>query len=438
MARDAHDSSTSPDAARACPRDCLLRAAHVVDLDGVCHSPGQVRVANGRAAAFGPAGDDADGLPAVELQASMPGTDSGPFLVLPGLVNAHAHLDLTLLGPVPRTPGQDFAAWATEVVWPARRFTKAEALEASVCDGIAVTRQAGVAAIGDMAASITALNAFVECDVPGRTYLELYGYGPETASNVQIQIDALRLLRDELEPELARRVGLQPHAPYSAGPYTYAACADTDLPLATHLAEHAAEVDFVANQRGFFREELERYAQYVVDLPGYGEGLSPTACIEPVLRKAAGRFVAAHANFVEDADLTILAETRTSVACCPVASDYFHHPLPPFRAMDAAGVNICLGTDSVICQPADEPQPHGILPQMRRLFREAPDDAELPALLVRMATANGYAALDLDPAACMDRLCIVPLDGEPAGDPLRAALAGSGIAEAYELSTGVG
>ena len=91
----------------------------------------------------------------------------------------------------------------------------------------------------------------------------------------------------------------------------------------------------------------------------------------------------------------------------------------------AAGVNVCLGTDSILCQPADEAQALGILPQMRRLFvRDGTD----PMLLLRMATIHGARALCLGPLAATlqpdapARVMAVRIDPESEVDALTQAL----------------
>ncbi len=81
-----------------------------------------------------------------------------------------------------------------------------------------------------------------------------------------------------------------------------------------------------------------------------------------------------------------------SIAYCPIASEYFGHRGHRYRELLARGVNVCLGTDSMLCQPPDEPQPHGILAQMRRLLER---DDVAPGLLLAMATVNGAKALGL-------------------------------------------
>ena len=123
----------------------------------------------------------------------------------------------------------------------------------------------------------------------------------------------------------------------------------------------------------------------------------------------------------------MLRGTGTSVVYCPCASDYFGQPQPvgrsihPYRLLVESEVNVCLGTDSIICQPLQQKQPMGILSQMRFLFRR---DGTDPKLLLKMATVNGLRAMQFDEldatlaAGAPARFCGVRFDPNDPTDPL--------------------
>ena len=402
----------------------LLLASAACDVRGGVHRPGAVAVERGVAVAWADPRElrgRFHGAREIDL-----GVRFGPVLALPGMVNAHAHLDLAGVGPRPYRG--DFAAWVREEVLPVRRRgSAADGIRSAAADSLA----AGVEAVGDVAGSPGARAALAGTGLRGVSFEELFGLGEQA-------VEALSRRAAEVAAEVATRrpaggirPGLQPHAPYSVSPAGYAACVQTGLPLSTHLAELAEEAEFVGSGTGPLRAMLGS-----MDLwrPGLGDAYrgepSPVAWLRPHLQAAAGRFVVAHANHVRDEDIATLAATGTSVAYCPVASAYFGHTGHRYREMLDAGVNVALGTDSALCQPPDEPQPHGILPQARFLFRR---DGTDPGTLVRMATAHGFGALGLETRP--RRLTLVPID--PAGaDPLvevfagRAAARGLGLAEA--------
>ncbi|MEE9404032.1 MAG: amidohydrolase family protein [Algisphaera sp.] len=345
------------------------------------------------------------------------------MLLLPGFINAHAHLELTAIGPQPY--GGDFSDWVMMLrnhwpgdgpVWDKQPDLAwfAEASAAGACAAFA----AGVQAVGDIARFDASAEARRGAGLEGVTFIELFGLGPPH--------DA-----DALERVTQRADGFQPHAPYSAGPVVYEAAAATGLPLTTHLAETLDEAQFVAQASGAFRELLERVGKWLPGFAGaYQEDASPVAWMAPHLRR--DRWLLAHCNYVNDADIALLSETHASVAYCPIASDYFGHRDHRYRDMLAAGVNVCLGTDSVVCQPGDgDPtQWLSLLPQMRHLYRR---DGVDPAQLLEMATARGCAALNPqgDGGHAITRLVAIEIDAGLAIDPLvqvmRSDLPGRGV-----------
>lgn len=196
------------------------------------------------------------------------------------------------------------------------------------------------------------------------------------------------------------RVGLQPHAPYTAGLRAFDWASRQQLPLCTHLAETTSEHDFITHASGSFRAFLESMGLWDDSiLTEVGKGLHPIAHLAPALRAAPGRWLVAHVNDCDDPGLQILAETNTSVAYCPRSSSYFrnHESFGPHRYRDMlrAGINVCLGTDSIVNLPPDESDRLSTLDEMRFLFRR---DATDPLTLLQMATTNGAHALRLEPA----------------------------------------
>jgi cytosine/adenosine deaminase-related metal-dependent hydrolase len=197
------------------------------------------------------------------------------------------------------------------------------------------------------------------------------------------------------------RLGLQPHAPNTVDLRLYEWAVERaralGLPLATHLAETMVVRRFVMEGAGPQREFLERLGLWDASvLDHIGRGVAPVEHLEPVL--AAGRFVVAHVNDADDAAIERLAGTGTSVAYCPRASTYFgaERVFGPHRYRDMleAGVNVALGTDSIVNLPAADVERCGIsvLDDMRLLWRRDKTD---PCVLLAMATVNGARALGL-------------------------------------------
>lgn len=421
-----HASNTDPSETPA--RITLIRAGAVAGLDAFGHDarPGAVAVAGGRVI-------DAGETAALErryLTDAAAVIDRTEDLLVPGFVNAHAHFELNAIGPHPYTG--TFTSWVK--LLQRQRPRDAAAVGESVRKGVRMSLTAGVEAVGDIGGArfgeAAAWEALGRAPLAGVYFPELLAFGGDRADG------ELNRLRDLLaEPRVSGRMrrGISPHAPYSTGRCIYAAAThaavEHGLVATTHLAEMPEEHQFVSDASGPFRVFLESLGVWEDDhAKDYRDGLLAVPWMEPYLRQAP--WLLAHCNYVSDDDITLLAETGASVAYCPVASEYFGHQGHRYREMIEAGVNVCLGTDSIVCQPAVEiePQPLGVLPQMRRLYQR---DATDPALLLRMATTHGRRALRLD--RDVTRLAAVPFDTGDATDALTQVLRNNATVRALEL-----
>ncbi len=300
------------------------------------------------------------------------------LLLLPGLVNAHSHLDLTHLGPRPLEGG--FVEWI-KAVRDAR--CPANAAADSVRTGVRLLRAGGTAIVGDIA------NSGAQLSMPGVSYREFFGLGhrqPQT-------IEAMSTWLHEPPAGAGVRHGLQPHAPYSCGPDVYAWAASQSVLLSTHLAETLEELEFVRNARGPLADMLRSFG--VWDDAIHPTGQHPIDALAGSLSR--GSWTIAHANYIEDRHIAMLSSWPVSIAYCPRASAYFGHPHDDwpahrYRELLTAGVNVALGTDSIIC--LDTPDRISILDEMRLLFQR---DHTPASTLLQMATVNGARALGFDP-----------------------------------------
>lgn len=308
-------------------------------------------------------------------------------VLMPALVNAHAHLDLSHIGPKPYAG--DFTSWVNLV--RSNRAIEDHAIEASVRKGVQLSRAGGTALVGDISGvrSEIPLHTLRQSGMGGVSFLEFFGIGKSQAQVVEHMKNAIAA-----QKRIERGVvaGLQPHAPYSCGIDVYRAAAEAGCPIATHLAETPDELQLIADASGPLRLMLEAIG--VWDDTIAGSGKHPIEHLEPALSRAP--VIAAHVNYVDEHQLDLLARWRTTVAYCPRASAYFGHPLNGFpahryRQMIERGINVALGTDSLVClETADR---LSVIDEMRLLYRR---DGADPLLLMRMATINGALALGFD------------------------------------------
>lgn len=393
----------------------LFRAFGIADASGPLASPGAVLVRAGAGLPILIASGRESAVVRHEAAVGARVFDLGDSVILPGLVNAHTHLDLTHIGPQPFDPVAGFAGWARMIV--NGRLRDSVPLRSSVEEGLRKSIAGGVMAVGDIAGIMQTepVRALQDSGLLGVSFIEYFGVG----ARQEEMTERVALLLDEVQPPppvpprevseslraegatLRVRVGLQPHAPYTAGlrlmQWTARQHIERRLPLSTHLAETAAEREFVARGTGPFRAFLEGMGFWDDSiLKEVGHGRSPIEHLVPALRSAP--WLVAHANDCDDLGLHLLAETGTSIAYCPRSSSYFrnHESFGPHRYRDMlrAGINVCLGTDSIVNLPPSESDRISTLDEMRFLFRR---DAVDPALLLKMTTINGAIALGLDP-----------------------------------------
>lgn len=412
----------------------LLHAAAVRDARGVSAAPGAVLTRGDRVVHCG---SFARVEAYCERQGISPSIEERwrSHLLMPALVNAHAHLDLTH-APATAYRG-DFTAWLEHVI--SHRTEDPVCVTQAVRHGLELSRAAGVGVVGDVAASRTAVEARMAAEAEtasgspdeqrGVSFLECFGIG---AGGVERLRETASVLLD-VEPASGVGLGLSPHAPYSVSPEAYDAAAEFarrhGLPLQTHAAETAEEVEFTRNATGAFAAMLQRLGRWESHTKGTGQHpidlladrLSPPASL--VHCNEAGKF---HDQ--------VLAEAGLAVVYCPRASAFFGHRGHRYREMLDAGVRVALGTDSILCHDVRDASALSILEEMRLLHRR---DGTRPERLLAMATLHGMTALGLDPnhatlaEGAPARFTAAPLANH-AHDPLADVLASDAAAELVE------
>lgn len=332
-------------------------------------------------------------------------------VLIPGLVNAHTHLDLTHVGPRPFDAGAGFDGWVDMV--RTNRAATDESIAAAVRAGIELSLASGTVAVGDIAGAnatgpnLTPWRTLAASPLYGVSFLEFFAIGKRESAGLARMQSVVEAATRTGERAERVRFGLQPHAPNTVSVAAYRIAvqlaAQHGLLLSTHLAESPQEHELIERGTGSLRALLERLNIWDDELSThFGRGRTPTGHLQDVL--AGSAFLLAHVNDASDEDLEILARTGQTVVYCPRASEYFGNErfFGPhrYRAMRARGVRVVLGTDSIINLPPDrcglDSGGIGVLDEMRRLHdRDGVDPVELLA----MGTVEGARALGLDPDA---------------------------------------
>jgi cytosine/adenosine deaminase-related metal-dependent hydrolase len=378
-----------------------LRARQIVITPGRHLDGGWLLIKRGRIAAVG-----ADPPPGSAI-------DLGDAVILPGLVNAHTHLEFSAL-PAPLDGSGGLPEWIGRVVALRRGRATSDAAGA-IRAGLAESAAAGVTLLGDIATALPP--PAVESLGPRvRVFYETLGL------SVAARAASLAMLRRDLGDLVGsnRPAGVSPHAPYSVAAPLGRTALDMArrlrLPVAMHLAESPAEAELVASGSGPLRAALDRLGAWPEKPPPL---LSAADWISLLARGQ--RSLVVHGTFLDDVALARLARHRArfAVVVCPRTTRLLSGSLPPLGRLRSAGVRIALGTDSRASNPD-----LSVLGECRTLV-----DGGLasPTEAIAMATLAGAWALgcenragSLAPGRPADLVVLRPR--QPARDPHAAAL----------------
>jgi cytosine/adenosine deaminase-related metal-dependent hydrolase len=355
-----------------------------------------------------------DRIAAVEPDAAQSAdVDLGDAAVLPGLVNAHTHLDLSGLRGRVRYNG-DFTAWLRAVIRH-RRARSAKKIQADIRAGVEESIRHGVTLVGDVAAGGASWTELAKAPLRAVVFHEMLGLPRDRAEQALVTARAW-LAEHRAAPTC--RPGLSPHAPYSVRGNLFFEAArlargcQPHAPLAVHLAETREELELLQHHRGPFVEFLQELG--VWDPEGLPD--SPRSvlslCNQPIPK------LVLHGNYLA---ITGRLPRGTAVVYCPRTHASFGHALHPFRDFLARGVTVALGTDSLASNPDLD-----LLAEARFLHRQFPNFPG--ADLLRMASLLGARALgwedetgSLEAGKSAD-LIVVPLPPGDDADPHRLVL----------------
>lgn len=311
--------------------------------------------------------------------------EAGNAIILPGLVNAHTHLELSAC-QCGESPGGNFTDWILSI--PTRLAAVCEDREQAfihgVNEGIAQCLRFGVTTVGDISQQFHLTRPILR-NSPLRvvSYGETLGLGgarPRFAILLEGAV-AMHQATDRL------RIGLTPHAPYTVDQRGYEQCLaiahHRKLPLATHLAETPEETEFLLYQRGIFRDIWDKLSQWQDPVPLLAQPPVPMAASLGMLNYPT---LLAHVNYCDDNDLALLAQGQASVVWCPRTHRYFGHPPHRWRDMLQAGINVAVGTDSCASSPD-----LNLLDDLRLIRHQTPEVP--PHTLFEMVTSRAAAAL---------------------------------------------
>lgn len=314
----------------------------------------------------------------------------GEVMLLPGLVNAHTHLELTTMRGF--LEGLEFRDWLRVLTAVRARVFDEEALLDSARFGVVEALRAGVTTVADCSASGAPMRAMREYGLRGRVYLETFG---PAAAQVDESMAALRtgVARLAEQANGLVEVGVSPHAPYTVSRALYGAVADyaraERLPVATHVAESAAEVAFVRDGTGPFAERLQ--ARQIAVEPSHASPMALLASSGLLETQP----LCIHAIHLADGDRELLAAHGATVVHCPISNAKLGQGIAPVRALLADGIPVGLGTDSVASNDRMDLIAEARQAVLLQSLRDATPDAISAHTALELATIGGARALGL-------------------------------------------
>lgn len=389
----------------------LLRARTVLPMGAPPIQDGAVLVRGERIEAV-------DGF--AELRRSHSGTaiDLGTVILLPGLINAHCHLDYTgMAGKL--SPAKNFSDWIKAIVALKAEWSYTD-FALSWLEGARMLLRSGTTTVVDIE-SVPELLPEVVTSTPLNVVSCLELLSVRSRQSARQMINAAVQTLASVRPECA---GLSPHAPYSTTPELLRAAGEVAREchwlLTMHVAESADEFEMYQEARGAMFTWLKGQR----DMRDC-DGVSPVAHLakHDVLSP---NFLAVHANYLAPGDIELLARSGTSVVHCPRSHAFFRHHAFALEELQRAGVNVCLGTDSMATMPKTRGEPLALtlFSEMRSLANTFP--ALTPERILEMATVNAANAMGrgreigrLAPGLRAD-LIAIPHDGKC--DPHEAVL----------------
>lgn len=370
---------------RKTPEPVAVRARWVLPIDQPPIQHGVVTIVGSRILTVG------------ENSSGRPPRDLGNVALIPGLVNAHTHLEFSLLEQPLCEPAVAFSEWIACVVEHRRTQNKKLMVETdgfqrfrrrAAETGLQEIQASGTAAIGEIATPGWPRECFPAHGLHVTVFLELLGLAADAEDRLLAM--AQSFVADVQDIGSRLKPGLSPHAPYTASPrLVEKACqisADERVPVAMHLAESREELELLASHRGGLVETLEKLKAWHPE--AVPQGRRPLDYLETLA--LAHRTLVIHGNYLAPDEIDFLARCRErmSVVYCPRTHAYFRHDHYPLEKMLAAGVNMAVGTDSLASNPD-----LSLLAELRQVAR-LHTTISLETIL-RLGTLGGAEALGI-------------------------------------------
>ena len=343
-------------------------------------------------------------LAGVESGYARDAIDLGRVALISGLVNSHTHLEFSDLAvPIPTT-GR-FTDWIRSVV--AHRRAHPSQVGHAITRGLQESLSSGTTMVGEIATIGWSPQDYAAAPLKSVVFQELLGLTPDrVAQQKDLAKSHLATGREVFVP------GLSPHAPYSTHLHLVREAVElagqTGGPLAMHLAETQAEVEFLRERTGEFREMLTDFGIWNDDPTRFGHRALDYL---QILAKAPHALVI-HGNYLDDEELAYIAShPNMTLVYCPRTHAAFGHGPHPWRAAIDMGIRVALGTDSRASNPD-----LSLFAELQHLAKSTAGYSHLK--LLKLGSTNGLHALGIEDTGVANFTLVRPVQ-TPILDPDR-------------------
>ncbi len=367
----------------------ILSADYVLPIFSEPIIGGAVVIDEAKIVAVGAKGELAEKFPEIKIE------DFGESAIMPGMVNAHSHLEITAMRGFLDDAEADFYSWLIKLTKTRGELLTEADVKIAALAGALEGARAGVTCFGDIgrfgAAGFEALKAnglrgvlFQETEFSptGETAVEDF-------DKLKEKFSALK----ETETELVK-VGISPHAPYTVSRKLFEKITDyalaENIKITVHVAESKQEKDLMEKGEGFFAD-LYKKLNLEWDAPRASsvEYLFQIGLLEakPLL---------AHCVRVSDTDITRIAESDSSIAHCPKSNAKFGHGIAPLEKFLDARISVGIGSDSVASNNACDILEESRFAVLFARSSESKNRHTTAKEIIETATLGGAKALRLD------------------------------------------
>jgi aminodeoxyfutalosine deaminase len=346
-----------------------------------------------------------------DIQITGPVLDLGKHVLMPGLVNAHCHLDFTMMRSA-ISPQRTFTDWIRRIN-ALKRSLSDDDYRAAIAKGFAELRKWGTTTVANIESFPELLIGMEKPPIRTWWFFEMIDVRHRETSE-DVVSGAMSFF--EKNGDWLGGFGLSPHAPYTASGRLFELTAKVaqklGMRVTAHVAESHEEWQMFKDGSGAMYDFLLRLGRWMYDCHHDRTPLAHVAhhgCFD------GEGWLLAHMNELDASDFALLASLppnrRPSVVHCPNSHRYFSHNPFPMRKLMEIGIPICLGTDSLASTDS-----LSLFEEMRTLAKRepwlgAPD-------ILQMATCNGAAALGLNAGkicvGAVADLIALPYDGKAA------------------------